>query len=217
MELSIKTNLPNIDRWLAGYPQAVVRPAMVRALNRAAEQGKTAMSREIRAEFNIKADLLRDRLRVERAKVSGSQLGLNAKLVGTDPKRSINLIHFLERSVTLSAGKRRKKAGVAGQIFVQVKRKGGKKSLGPAAFIGNKGRTIFARVPGTTMPSRQKYGGSKHAEKIKPLQTINVPGMFRARRVSEVVKAKMLAAFSARIGHEVAFAAKAHRAKGAAK
>ena len=111
-----------------------------------------------------------------------------AALLGgrSDRRRAMNIIHFVEKSVSLATARRRAKAGTLKQLHVKVKRQGGTKPLA-GAFIGNKGRTVFERVPGTVMASRSKYAGSLHAEEIRPVQTIGIKQMFNARRVNSVV------------------------------
>ena len=85
---------------------------------------------------------------------------------------------------TLAQARKRANDGTLRVLRVKVKR--GQTRKLPGAFIGNKGRTVFERISGTTMPSRSKYRGT-HAEKIKPVQTIDVAQMFNTRRINAAV------------------------------
>ena len=66
-------------------------------------------------------------------------------------------------------------------------KKGGPRKTIPGAFLINEGKTVMIRVPGTTMGSRSKYAGTKHAQQIKALQTIDVPQMFNTKRINAKV------------------------------
>lgn len=149
------------------------------------------MVREIRTEYAVQASYVRDRLRIKRATFFKGVLNVEAVLDVQDKPRSANLIRFTAR---------RTAAGVS----VKIKRAGGRKVV-RGAFIGNKGRTVFERIPGTRMASREK-GGAKHSERIKPMQTIDVPQMFNARRINAAVMAVMRAKFPAIFERELAYA-----------
>lgn len=193
MQLSIKTNFPDIQKQLDGLQQDIAQKASVRAVNRTIEQARTDMSREIRQEFVLSVDEVRQQLRIRRAGFKGGRLTIEAALVGGRPGgRSLNLIRFVERKTTIAEGKRRKKAGTQEQLFVKIKRAGGKKALGPKAFIGNKGRTVFERVGSKRLP-------------IKPLRTIDVAQMFNTRRINDAVTRKMREKFPVIFAREVAF------------
>ena len=58
-------------------------------------------------------------------------------------------------------------------VMVKIKRVGGK-TLIRSAFIANKGRTVFKRTGPKRLP-------------IEPVQTIGIPQMFNAKRITEVV------------------------------
>lgn len=193
MQLTISTNFPAIQKQLEQMRSDIAEKAAARAVNRTIEQAKTDMSREIRQEFVLTADEVRQQLRIRRAGFKGGRFTIEAALIGGRPKgRSLNVIRFIERKVTRAEGKRRKKAGTQEQLFVQIKRAGGKKALGPRAFIGNKGRTVFERVGKGRLP-------------IKPIRTIDVAQMFNTRRVNEVVVRKMREKFPVIFAREAAF------------
>jgi hypothetical protein len=175
MKISISADFPSIYKELRTLPAQVRDGAMASALNKTIEQGRTAAIREITSEYNVKAKYVRERLIMRRARRSDGAYSVTASLAGGDGrKRAANIITF---------GARQTSKGVSVSV-----RKGGGRKLIANAFIGNKGRTVFMRVPGTTMASRAKYSGTKHAEQIKAVQTIDVPQMFTQRRINEAIE-----------------------------
>ena len=141
------------------------------AVNKMADQAKTKMSAMIRQDYNISASLLRERL-IVRKSFRADGANISAALVGnphsSGGKRSMNLIHFLERSVTLAESRRRARGGTLSELRFKVRRTGGKQML-RGAFIGNNGRTVFIREGKARLP-------------IKPVQTIGVPQMFSTKK-----------------------------------
>lgn len=205
MQISIKTNFPDVIRQLDQLQADVAARALASALNKTLDQGHTEVVRQITREFNVEREYVRRRLRITRARAGGNAFVLSATLAAGDGRgRSANLIGFVERSVTLAEGRRRAKAGTQQQLFFQVKRTGGKKTK-PGIFIGNRGRTVFERLSGTTMASRAKYSGTKHAQQIAPVQVIDVPQMFNAKRINRVVLERMLRSFPSVFEREARF------------
>ena len=192
MQFNIKTNFPEVQRMLTEMHKDVANKALASALNKTVAQAKTAMSREIRAEFNMPASKVGAALKVNNARASGGALRLEASLESPRQRgRSLNLINFMERSVSMAQARKRGKAGTLNQLFVQIKKSGGKKALG-SAFIGNKGRTIFIRTGKARLP-------------IKALQTIDVAGMFNTKRVNAKVLAMIEAKFPELFVNEAKF------------
>ncbi len=98
MQISIKTNFPQIERRLAQLQHDVALKAGVRAVNGTLAQAKTRMSRAIRAEFNIKAAKVNASLRIERASYRGGVYRIEGKLESPSKRgRSINVINFEAR------------------------------------------------------------------------------------------------------------------------
>lgn len=178
IEFSIKADFKGVQRkldQLSTNLQARVVPA---ALNKVAAKAKTEMTRQITGEFNIRADDVRSRLRVTRAARRLSQWYATLDPFASARRgRSLNLIRFVEKSVTLAEVRRRQKAGTANQLRFQIKKNGGKQQI-TGAFIGNKGRTVFVRLGKERLP-------------IKALSTIDVPQMFNTRRVALAVVARI--------------------------
>lgn len=192
MQISIKTNFPEVAAQLQAMRQDIGNRATASALNKTVAQAKTAMSREIRAEFNLPANKVSAALKVNNARASGGRFRLQASLESPRQRgRSLNLINFMERSTTLAQARKRSKAGTLNQLFVQIKKAGGKKALG-SAFIGNKGRTVFVRTGKARLP-------------IKALQTIDVAGMFNTKRVNAKVLAMIEARFPVLFANEARF------------
>lgn len=175
IKLTIKTNFPEAQRKLEALRRDIAERATVSAINKTAAQAKTQMTREITGEFNIKSSKVKESLRVIRARYVGGQANIQARLESPSRKgRSLNLINFEARKTVKG-------------VTVKIKKSSGRKLL-TGGFIANKGRTVFVRKGGV-MPSRSKYAGTKHAEEIKALQTIEVAQMFNTKRInSKVVK-----------------------------
>ncbi len=189
--ISIRNNFPEVTAKLNRLAQNVGDKAMVRALNATIKQGKTEMARTISKEFMIDKATADARLAVRYASVKGGTLRFQALLEATrrGKGRSMNLIHFVEKKVTLAEAKRRRKAGDLAQLRFQIKRTGGKKML-PGAFIANNGRTVFIRTGKSRLP-------------IKALNTIDVTQMFNTKRINSVVREVMIKRFDANFKREL--------------
>ena len=192
MQITIKHNFPAVQKQLDNLQKDIARQATSSALNKTIAQAKTAMSREIRDEFNISAAKVNESLTITRASASGGEVRMQASLQSPRRRgRSLNLINFMERSTTMAQARKRGKAGTLNQLFVQIKKKGGKKALG-SAFIGNKGRTVFVRTGKSRLP-------------IKALQTVDVASMFNTKRVNAKVVQMMVDKFPTIFDHEAKF------------
>jgi minor tail protein Z (GPZ) len=176
--ISIKNDFKDVAKQLSRLQTKVQQKVVPAALNKVAKKAKTEMTRAITSEFAIKADEVRSRLRILRAGKSFDKWAASLDPFAKNKRgRSLNLIRFLEKSVSLSEGKKRKKAGSQGDLRFQIKRIGGKKII-KGAFIGNRGRTVFIREGDERLP-------------IKALSTIDVPQMFNTRRINDRVVAKI--------------------------
>lgn len=192
MKITISHNFPDIARKIDTLGKEIAGKAIASALNKTVAQAKTAMSREIRNEFIISADKVRDSLQVNRASARAGRFNFEASLEAKSRRgRSLNIINFMEKYVTLAQGRKRKRAETLNQLFVQIKRGGGRKPLGKA-FIGNKGRTVFIRTGKSRLP-------------IKAVNTIGVPSMFNTKRVNAVVMKMIVTKFPEIFNHEAKF------------
>lgn len=159
MQITIKTNFPEVQQQIAAMQKDIAEQATARALNRTMEQAKTAMSREIRSEFVLPAATVNQSLRISRARFKGGNINLEASLssISERGKRSLNLAHFQARQTS---------KGVSFKI-----KKGGPRKTIPGAFLINGGKTVMIRVGKKRLP-------------IKALQTINVAQMFNTKRIN---------------------------------
>ena len=162
MKLTITHNFPEVAKALQTLQADVARQATSRALNATVAQAKTAMSREIRAEFVMSAQTVNQALIINKAVASGGRFNLEASLssISDRGKRSLNLAHFQARQT-------------AKGVTFKIKR-GGPRKLIPGSFLINGGKTVMIRVGKARLP-------------IKALQTINVAGMFNTKRINAKV------------------------------
>jgi len=178
LQISLKADFAPIKKQIDRLADDLQKRVVPAALNKVAAKAKTEMQRAITSEYAIKAEDVRSRLRVMRA---GRKL--DQWVAQLDPfasrrrGRSLNLIRFVEKAVSLAEGRRRKKAGNQNQLRFQIKKVGGKKII-TGAFIANKGRTVFIREGADRLP-------------IKALSTIDVPQMFNARKIRSRVEARI--------------------------
>lgn len=204
--LKLKIDVRGIDvikRELAKLPEELRDKAFTMGINRAAEKANTEAKRAISQEYAISSKQVGAQIVLRKANKNTLTATIFPMSKSRDifgQRRSLNVVHFMEKSITLAAAKRRAKAGKLYAIghggrkypilHFKFKRVGGQKII-EGAFIGNKGRTVFVREPGTTMDSRSIYSGSKHAEKIRPVQVIDVPQMFSSRKSIDRIKKKI--------------------------
>ena len=179
MKLSITTNFPDVQRQIDALKEGIAKQATASAVNKVVAQAKTAMSREIRAEYNISAGKVNESLRITRATAKGGLLNIEATLDSPRKRgRSLNLINFSARQT-------------AKGVTFKIKRNGPRKLI-PGAFLGNDGRTVFIRVGKRRLP-------------IKALQTIDVASMFNTRRVNAKVLQLIEAKFPDIFANEARF------------
>jgi hypothetical protein len=179
VKISVQTNFPQVRRALSQLRTDVGNTAMASALNKTVAQAKTAMIREIRAEFNISAGNVGKRLKSTRAVARGSRFRLSARLDSEDKRgRSANLALFSARQTAKGVSFRVKKSG---------KRK---KILG--SFLINGGKTVMIRVGKQRLP-------------IKALQTIDVAQMFNTKRINAKVLRFIEDKFPALFANEAKF------------
>ena len=173
--IQLRHNIGEVKARVKQLRDEITDKAAAAALNKTADKARTAMTRAITGEFNIKAAEVRSSLSVSRASLKLGRLDAVLSAFGSRKRngRALNLIHFLERSVTMAQARRRRKDGTLGQLGFRIK-KGGPIKFLKGAFIGNKGRTVFIREGRSRLP-------------IKALQTIDVPQMFNTKRINKAV------------------------------
>lgn len=204
INLQMRTNFDQVIREWQKIPDDLANKALARALNTTVEQGRLEMAREISQTYRLTVAQVKERLVIRKAYARGT-LRLQAMLEATrrGQGRSMNLIAFVEKSITLAQAKKRQKAGEGGsyalrngstvqkalELRFQIKRSGGQKMI-KGAFIGNNGRTVFEREGKARLP-------------IRALNTIDVPQMFNARRINQVVVKVMRDRFDTNLRREI--------------
>lgn len=163
------------------------------AINKVADKARADITRTIPEEFAVKASDVRSSVDIRRAR--GGNLEAVIEVFGSTRRkgRSLNLVHFLAAINKMKTRGSKAKASeikkLEEQIGFLIKKAGGLKQI-KGAFIGNRGRTVFERVGGT-MDSRSKYSGTKHGEKIAPVQVIGYGQMFNSRKINRRVMDKV--------------------------
>lgn len=150
-------------------------------LNRTMQGARTQMTDNIVRTYNIKAS--RVRLKLELVKASRARARFTAALLGNNrgnKGRSLNMKEFLTTATSKIEKKRSRLAWAFGGRVVpvlqfQVLRGGGAKQIEGAFII--KG----AKFKGSPVFIRDDRPGNWHG--IRPLQTIDVPQMFEAKKV----------------------------------
>jgi hypothetical protein len=177
--------LTDLESRLRRVPAELREHVLAAGLNKTADKGRTEVDRAIRDEYVIDSARVRNSVSVRRASARRHQLEAVIEIFGSTKRRgrSLNVIHFMERKVSLAEARRRAKRkdlfvrGRTGRLLpilrVTFPRGGGVKTI-EGAFIGNQGRTVFRRVGPQRLP-------------IEPVQVIDVPQMFRSRKVSKRV------------------------------
>lgn len=175
--------------------------AIANALNKTAERARTASVRDITKDFALTATEVRNRLEVRRAYSKGrARIEAGVRIGG---KRALNLIRFVEKSVTLAQARKRMRSGEGGtmtlrtggrvqkalQLRVKVRRQGGWKVI-PGAFIGNNGRTVFRRTGKARLP-------------IEPMQTTDVPQLMLSEIGQANFRKAVTEAFPSLLRHEI--------------
>lgn len=166
MKLSIQTDFPQVKQRLERLRADVADKALAMAINRTMDQARTAMVRQITRAYNIKAGFVRQRLAISRVSFKSGSMAFTASLTGTG-KRSANMLAFVAREAPNNG----RRGGP--QLGFRIRR-GGPITRVTSAFIGNKGRTVFARTGDARLP-------------IRALRTIDVPQMFNQREINAAV------------------------------
>lgn len=185
MQISLNiTGIPELKKKLESLTGSQMKSAMSMAINKTAAKGQSEITRAITERYQIKASEVRNSMSLRRSKPG--QLEAEISIFGSTKKkgRSLNMIHFVEKKVTLVEGRKRAKNGTLNQLRFQVIKGTGLKTitgdptLKNGAFIGNKGRTVFQRVGKGRLP-------------IKPVQVIGVGQMFNFKPINARVKKKI--------------------------
>ena len=180
MQITIKHNFPNVQRQIDALREDIARKATASALNKTIALAKTAMSKEIRAEFVLSASEVNQALFISKASAKGGELRMQASLSSTSQrgKRSLNVAHFAARQT---------RKGVS----FKISRNGGRKTI-PGSFLINGGKTVMIRTGKSRLP-------------IKAIQTIDVAQMFNTKRINVKVTDMIKSRFPDVFEHEAKF------------
>jgi len=174
MQLNIQLKgIDAVQKKLASLSAAQASGAISMAINKTTAKAKAEINRAITQRYQIARAEVANSVAINAASKSKPRAVIS--IFGSPKKRgrSLNMIHFTERKVTLAQGRKRAKDGTQNQLRFNIIKGGGQKTI-PGAFIGNKGRTIFQRVGKSRLP-------------IKPVQVIGVGQMFNFRPITERV------------------------------
>lgn len=197
METSIRIDLSGVaevDRQLARLRGAELQKALYMALNKTGAKAQTQADRMIRERFNISRDQVRGSFVFTRAKQGTTGAEAVLRIFGSPTKvgRSMNMVRFLERSVTLAEARKRVKQGTQNKLRFKILRRGGGLKTIDGAFLGNKGRTVFERTGDKRLP-------------IRAVTTIDIPQMFNTRRINRKVVQVMAQRFPDIFASEAAY------------
>lgn len=185
--MSLKHNFPDVQRELGRISDELKRDkAIAMALNKVGAKGKTAASKHIRQNYEMRLAEVNPKLSITKASRTGGNLVVTLEPLPGSRGNAQNVVRFLERKVTFAEVKRRRKAGTLSSthqirgrsvtnpiLHFKIRKGEGAKRIN-GAFVGNKGRTIFRRTGKARLP-------------IEPIYTIDVIGMFGAKRVLDAV------------------------------
>lgn len=193
MQITLTSDFPELVQNLRQLPEKIQKKILVPALRDVSKIGRTQAIRNITREFNIDRATVSSTFRVKVEKDPAFQatgVAYSSTITANSGRsRAFNIIRFLEKKLTIATGRKRHKSGTQNQLHVRVLKGNPFKSLGKNAFIGNKGRTVFRRVPGT--------------KKIEPISTIAVSQMLSTKRITEPVVVKMKESLMRYIGYNL--------------
>lgn len=161
--------LVDVQRQLRRLQEMERATALSMALNKVAKMARTEADRAIRGRFAVRAGEIRSSMVLITAKRKDLEARLSIFGSPTKRGRSMNMVRFLERKVTLAERRRRIKRGSEKQLRYRVTKAGGLRII-PGSFLGNQGRTIFRRTGKSRLP-------------IEPVQVIGVAQMFNTRTI----------------------------------
>lgn len=168
-------------RMLVNLEDSLRDKVIARTLNRIGDQTKIQARREISREFNLTASQVNDYLSVRRASVRNGRLEVSI-VAEARRGRSLNVIRFVERSVSMAQARKRRKDGTLSQVRVKIKRAGGAKILGTPSWAA--GKPFIATANGGTFVAA-RLGKGRYP--IQAVQTIDVPSMFNAKRIKQTL------------------------------
>ena len=183
MRMDVRHNFGDVGKRLDALREDLRNVATVRALNKVVEGARGRMATEVSAEYRITKREANENLRTEKASAKAGKFFMSARLFAPSRKkgRGFNMIRFVVGAKIKGGwGKR--------QLKIQVKRSGFKAQY-TGAFIGNGGRTVFARIDGAAKVKAESGAHvGKWRQPIKSVTTVDVPQMFNTKRVNKRVR-----------------------------
>lgn len=194
-DLEIKIDAAEVQRLLSTLPEKHAKPALVRALNKTAQNVRTSASKAIREKRTISASAVRDSIKIIRA----SSKNLVARLHVTG--RPISLKYYGA------------KMGAKGVTVAVTKGRGNRKLVvkdGIKAFVSDKlGGHVFVRTARNRVPApiRRAIHGSKRYDTRKIIQLFgpSMPRTFLNAEIRAAWEGTAKDAIVKRTGEEVRF------------
>ncbi len=207
---SIQEAVAKIKKEYGHISEENLNKAISNALNRSAQQSKTAAGREIRKKYNISTNKVNEAMKVRysqprtleaRVVASGSPLSLSdfqAKQVGERATTS-----FDRKGRASSRLNRKSRTNAVKGVSAVIKK--GETIVLPTAFIqvANGGITVFAR--GKYKSKGDGFEFAKARLPIGKLTTTSIPLMFANDEVIQPVGRNAEDFFSKRIDHEISY------------
>lgn len=154
-DLSVKMDVKRLTKHLRGVQREAIPRATARALNTTARQ---VQSQAVKA-LSKKTGLKQKDIRVAMSRKKASWRNLLSAVIATG--RAVNLIRFVTPAKRHSRAFL-KRDGVIAKAW-------GKKKLYKGTFIGNRGRTVFARKGKERLPIKAIHGPSIPREMARPV------------------------------------------------
>jgi hypothetical protein len=184
--------LDAVKQQLASLSQAQMGQVIVMAINKTTDKGRAEITRAITERYAIRADETRNSITLSKASAAQGRMQGTIGIFGSPSQRgrSMNMIRFVEKKVTLGQAKKRRKAGTLNQLHYNIIKGAGGKMI-PGSFIGNDGRTVFMREGKARLP-------------IKPVQVIGVSQMFNYKAIRERVLQRITTEFNVELNRAIA-------------
>lgn len=184
--------LDAVKKQLQALSPTQLGQATVMAINKTTDKGRSELTRAITDRYAIQARDVRNSVAIAPASAAQGRMQATISVFGSTSQRgrSLNMIHFVGKKVTLGQAKKRRKAGTLNQLrFNIIKGAGGK--MIPGSFIGKAGRTVFMREGKARLP-------------IKPVQVIGVSQMFMFRQTHDRVIKRIKDEFNVELKRAIA-------------
>ena len=188
----IRVELVGREQAIDLFGQPVVQKATVSALKKVASAARTVASEEIRKKYNIKKSDLDPRIQMPQFRVGATvaQITISGKGV---PLSYFGAKQFaVNRTITRASKSLKTKTTKRSAKFlgVSIEVEQGKRTQLKSAFLAqmaNQHIGVMQRLTGSTMKSRAKYAGTKHAEKLINKGVVSIATMVQNTGVEPAV------------------------------